>query len=170
MFQSGYAAAMATKQFGPMHSKSGVARWGWPAVSGTLAAVAAGLAIMLWATPVETGESQLASKIPIASKSTVDTPLVAGADPAESKEVPDASDTVALATTNPIEAAISPYLKNVFRVSSSEGSVFKMRNRRLTEALRDEPEQPRIRVVRSRPHTKPLRAMSFKNQQLWGQL
>ena len=62
MFQSGYAAAMATKELCPTGSQSGLSRWGWPAVSGTLAAVAAALAIVLWSAPLENSESQFASK------------------------------------------------------------------------------------------------------------
>ena len=164
MFQSGYAAAMATKELGPKNLKIGVVRWGWPAVSGTLAAAAAGLAIMLWATPVETGQPQFASKPAEVA------PLAVDAESAEPNEVSDAKAGPVLVTTNPIEAVISPYLKNVFCIASSEGSLFGIRNQRLADVLRDEREQPRICTRKSRTRVEPLRAMSFQNQQLWEQL
>ena len=163
MFQSGYAAAMATKEPCPKNSKIGVARWGWPAVSGTLGTVAAVLAIMLWAAPVETGESQLASTPTVAS------PLVVDVKTPEAKEVSDVDKAVALATANPIREAVSSYLENVFQAAGSEESVLVVRNRRLAEVLSDEPEQPRIRTRKSRPldQTSPNSQNQQLRRQLW---
>ena len=164
MFQSGYAAAMAAKEPCPPNSKNRFAKVAWPALSGSLGAVAAVLAVLLWAAPVETQNGPVASKPAEVPVEVVDAKTV------EPIKVSNANDAVVSAATNPIEAAISPYLKTVFRLAASDGSVLEFRNRRLANLLSDEPERPRRRTGKTRPRMEPLRATSFQNQQLWGQL
>ena len=97
-------------------------------------------------------------------------PLVVDADPAEVKEVSDADNAVALATTNPIRDVVSSYLENVFQPAGSEGSAIEIRNQRLAEIALDELERPRFRSRASRPYTDALRARQFRSQPFWGQL
>ena len=164
MFQSGYAAAMAAKEPSPPNSKNRFAQVAWPALSGSLGAVAAVLAVLLWATPVETQNE------PVASKPAEVPVKVVDVDTVEPIKIFNANDAVASAATNPIEATISPYLGDVFRLPASDGSVLAFRNRRLADVLSDLPERPRRRTGKARPRMEPLRATSFQNQQLWGQL
>ena len=163
MFQSGYAAAMAAKESCPPESKNRFAQVAWPALSGSLGAVAAVLAVLLWAAPVETQNGPIASK-------PAEVPVVVDAETVEPIKVSNANDAVVSAATNPIETAISPYLRNIFRLAASDGSVLEFRNRKLANLLSDEPERPRRRTGKTRPRMEPLRATSFQNQQLWGQL
>ncbi|MDB2686925.1 hypothetical protein N9Y42_06905 [Mariniblastus sp.] len=164
MFQSGYAAALAAKEPCPPNLQSRFAKVAWPALSGSLGVVAAVLAVLLWAAPVATQSGPVASK-------PAEVPVEVGdVETVEPIKVFNANDAVASATTNPIEAAISPYLGNVFRLEASDGSVLEFRNRRLANLLSDEPERPRRRTGKTRPRMEPLRATSFQNQQLWGQL
>ena len=163
MFQSGYAAAMAANEPCPPKLQSRFAKVAWPALSGSLGAVASVLAVLLWAAPVETQNGPVASK-------PAEVPAVVEAETVEPNEGSNANDAVASAATNPIEAAISPYLGNIFRLPASDGSVLEFRKRRLANLLSDEPERPRRRTRKTRPRMEPLRATHFQNQQLWGQL
>ena len=76
----------------------------------------------------------------------------------------------AVTTANPIEAAISPYLENVFQITSLQKSSFEMRNRRMQEIAFGEPQRPAISNRKSRPPVEPLKVRGFRSQQLWGQL
>ena len=164
MFQSGYAAAMAAKEPCPPKLQSRFAKVAWPALSGSLGAVAAVLAVLLWVTPVETQSG------PVASKPAEVTVEVVDVETVEPIKISNANDAIASADAKPIETAVSPYLESIFRLAASDGSVLEFRNRRLANLLSDEPERPRRRTGKTRPRMEPLRATSFQNHQLWGQL
>ena len=168
MFRSGWAAAMAVKDSASDRlrisgrSRSLATRWGWPVLSGTFAAIAAALAIVLWVSPDRGDDSQMA-----VTPDTAEAQLVADSN---HKEFPGVASAEQLTFSNPIQQAIRPYLENVIGSNLSPSSSLAMRSRLLRGIELDEMPRPRVDSVSTRPQRAPLKANSYRNQELWEQL
>ena len=162
MFQSGYAAAMAAAQPAPVERRSS-AHWGWPVLSGTFATIAAALAVALWISPISGGDTQQANK----PEQSVPSQVV----DAEQPETTIAEDTnPAFVANNPIEQAIKPYLANIGGSNLLSSSSLAMRHQLLRGIELEEIHRPRVNSVSARPQREPLKANSYRNQELWEQL
>lgn len=161
MFQSGYAAALATMSDRRENAKQS-ANWGWPVLSGTLATIAAALAVVLWVSPKAVNDSQTISR-PEAevSPQLVDTNQPVPKAAAGSEESP--------VSNHPIQEVVAPYLKNMLgRYSSSTVLGLRMRLARSMEL--EELPRPRLDSISPFRPREPLKANSYRNQELWEQL
>jgi len=169
MFQSGWAAAMAEKNSSATSSRSAASHWGWPVLSGTFATIAAALAITLWVSP-NRGDDLPMARAPDAAA----TQLVIEANQNEVhgqrlKESPEADAASSLAISNPIQRALGPYFESMI-IKNPASLRLAARNHLLRGIDFEEMERPIVRNVSTRPQREPLKASSYRNQELWEQL
>ena len=176
MFRSGWAAAMAERAAAserlrnPEPSRNLASRWGWPVLTGTFATIAAALAIALWASPERGEDSQMAITPDVSPPQlVVDSNLDESTDD-QSKDSPALASTEPSTFSNPIEQAIRPFIENMVGSDSALSSSLAMQSRLLRGIELGKMQRPRINSVGLKPKRAPLKANSYRNQELWEQL
>lgn len=178
MFRSGWSAAMAemtsatdrSRNRSRNRSRDLAPRWGWPVFSGTFATIAAVLAIALWLSPDSGDDSQLAMTPDVAlPQLVVDSNRITSTDHMP-KDSPPAASVNQPTFSNPMEQAIKPYIENIVGSKALPSSSLAMRHRLLGGIEFEEIQRPRVSSVSGRPQAAPLKANSYRNQELWEQL
>lgn len=166
MFQSGWAAALASENKTPAAAVASRSRWAWPALTGTFATLSAALAIALFSPTASDGN-------PIANTSVVEIPELVLQPTQANPTIVDAADEIAVDQIDVPDSAdqfFKPLVESVFRFQPSPSSVLAMRNRMLRTSELGEIVRPVVYNRRPRPQPVPLRANSFRNHQLMEQL
>jgi hypothetical protein len=157
MFQSGWAAALANENRAQTVVPSQVARWGWPVLTGTFATLSAALAIALFSPSAGDGE-------PVAAKPAAVAPNLVATPPQTKDPIVDAVDENF--SQESAEHVFVPLIERVFRLKPSPSSALAMRNRMLRTKDLGEIVRPVVYNSNPRPQPVPLRAGSYKNQQI----
>lgn len=169
MFQSGYAAALAKIKSDSATAKQWTS-WGWPVLSGTLATVAAVLAVALWLSP-DTASPDIVSKGPMSANTTEDSQQRIEANDPDSNTTENSERR--LTARHPIDHLIAKHLQTVFGHSeslASTSSITAIRSRWHDGIELEFLPRPQIEAVQASPQPTPLRTNSHRNQELWEQL